>query len=89
MPLGEASMELKQIYILAHHYGTGLGRQLYNDAIKRAQGMGKTWLWLSVSDINDRAKSFYAKLGFEAVGAGPTFEVGTDRLTSTTLAKRI
>lgn len=83
------SSELKQIYILANQYGTGLGRTLYESAIKSLRDQNREWVWLCVSDINHRAKAFYQKLEFTAIGTGPIFEVGTDRLSSTIMAKSI
>lgn len=81
--LAELSSELKRLYILPDGYGTGLGQALYARAVAVAQGR----LWLSVADINLRARRFYDKLGFAAVGAGPVFRVGTDRVTSTLMAQ--
>jgi len=83
--LDGSSVELKKIYILASEYGLGLGKLLYQDAINSIRSSGHGWVWLSVSDINYRAQAFYKKLGFNAVGTGPIFKVGTDRLTSTVL----
>lgn len=83
------SSELKQIYILADQYGAGLGKTLYNAALDSLRTQNRKWVWLYVSDINHRAKAFYQKLGFEDMGTGPIFEVGTDRLSSTLLAKPI
>lgn len=83
------SVELKQIYVLESGYGQGLGKLLFKDAMKAARGLNAHWLWLSVSDINHRAQAFYKKLGFEVAGTGPTFNVGSDRLTSTVMTKRV
>lgn len=87
-PLSGPSAELKQIYILASEYGKGLGAQLFAHAMETLAVQSTDRVWLSVSDINHRALAFYKKLGFEAMGAGPTFEVGSDRLTSTVLVRR-
>ena len=81
--LGEPSSELKRLYILPDGYGTGLGQALYARALAVTQGR----LWLSVADINLRARRFYDKLGFQALGVGPVFRVGTDRVTSTLMAQ--
>jgi ribosomal protein S18 acetylase RimI-like enzyme len=82
---GESS-ELKQLYVRSSEYGSGAGRTLIEDAVWCARAAGRSWLWLSVSDLNDRARSFYRNLGFEALGSGPVLEVGSDRLTSTIMA---
>ncbi len=87
--LDGTSAELKQIYILSSEYGAGLGRLLFEDAMKALTARSIEWMWLSVSDKNTRAQAFYDKLNFKTIGTGPRFEVGTDRLTSTVLAKSI
>jgi ribosomal protein S18 acetylase RimI-like enzyme len=89
VPLEGRSTELKQIYILSSHYGQGLGSMLYDDAINTMHQSGSQYVWLCVSDINHRAQSFYKKREFTLVGSGPTFEVGSDRLTSSMMVKRI
>lgn len=85
---GEAS-ELKQIYLRSAAYGTGLGHRLLSDAAETIEDAGRSWVWLSVSDRNHRARSFYERHDFGPVGAGPVFEVGRDRLTSTMMARRV
>jgi hypothetical protein len=45
--------------------------------------------WLAVADSNTRAQAFYRKHGFAPVGAGPTFEVGAESVSSTLMARRI
>lgn len=83
------SAELKQIYVLAEEYGSGAGRALFRDALDAVSGFGRAWMWLSVSDLNQRAQAFYDKNDFEPLGPGPVFDVGTDRLTSTIMARRV
>lgn len=89
VPLGGASSELKQIYLLAGAYGSGVGRALFDDAVRCVEDASRSWMWLSVSDRNHRARSFYRKLAFKPMGAGPVFEVGSDRLTSTIMVRAI
>lgn len=89
VPLDGGSSELKQIYILADQYGSGVGKLLFDDALCCVQEAGRSWIWLSVSDRNLRAQSFYRKLGFSSLGEGPVFEIGSDRLTSTIMAREI
>jgi diamine N-acetyltransferase len=78
-----SSLELKQIYILAEEYGTGLGKALYEHAVENAKTKNNQWFWLCISDINFRAQSFYKKLEFKAIGKGPKLIVGDDFLSST------
>lgn len=87
--LPENSAELKQIYILARSYGTGVGKSLFEDIILELRERSYSWVWLAVSDINYRARSFYEKLGFDALGSGPTFIVGSDQLSSTLLGRQV
>jgi len=67
------AIELKQIYILSDHFGSGLGKMLFEDALGAIEQNG----------------SSHNKLAFKAVGKGPAIEVGTDRLTSTIMARDI
>ncbi len=83
------SMELKQLYVLASEYGTGLGRVLMEDAIDSARVSGARHLWLAVADTNRRAQAFYLKHDLAPLGSGPILDVGTDRLSSTILARPI
>lgn len=88
-PLAGGSSELKQLYIRAGEYGSGVGRRLMDDAMGCVRNAGRSWIWLSVSDRNHRARSFYRKLAFKPLGKGPVFEVGTERLTSTIMAREV
>jgi len=80
---------LKQIYVLSTAFGSGLGGALFDDAVEQLRTRGREGMWLCVSDLNERAKRFYEKLGFERFGPGPTLVVGNDRLPSSILARRI
>ena len=87
--LDKPMIELKQIYILASEFGTGLGKKLLDDVIRSAGQLGKKWVWLSVSDLNERAKSFYLRNAFKPVGPAPVLEVGNDRLPATVMAREL
>lgn len=78
-------VELRQVYVLASEFGTGLGKQLLDEVIRCARRLNKNWIWLSVSDLNTRAKFFYGKHDFEPFGAAPVLEVGDDRLPATVM----
>jgi ribosomal protein S18 acetylase RimI-like enzyme len=78
------AVELKQIYVMAGEFGSGLGKQLLDEAIQCATKKNK-WLWLSVSNKNTRAQAFYLKHGFESFGAAPVLEVGNGRLPATVM----
>jgi ribosomal protein S18 acetylase RimI-like enzyme len=83
-----ASAELKQIYVLPEAYGTGLADALLSDAMETIRALPAAHVWLAVARINERAQAFYRKRGFAEIGAGPTFEVGGDRVPSLLLARR-
>ncbi|MEO1210671.1 MAG: GNAT family N-acetyltransferase [Cyanobacteria bacterium J06638_20] len=87
--LDGASSELKQIYILASEYGTGLGRMLAEHAFDIARKADSQWIWLCVANFNYRAQKFYKKLNFEPVAPGPILVVGTNELSSTIMTLRI
>ena len=85
----EQSVELKQIYMLGSEFGSGLGIGLMEHAMSEAKRNGFEWMWLYVSNRNHRAKRFYLKNGFTAIGDGVDFQVGEDHLTSTCLVLRL
>ena len=83
------SSEIKQIYVLANEYGSGAGQSLLRHACDVVHSAGHRWIWLSVSDLNYRAQSFYKKNGFVPIGSGPIFEVGSERLKSTIMSRYV
>ena len=89
IPLDGKAIELKQIYVLASEFGTGLGKQLLDEVLHSARKLHRNWIWLSVSDLNTRAQSFYLKHGFQKLGAAPILEVGKDRLPATVMAIKL
>lgn len=86
---GANSSELKQIYVVASEYGSGAGGLLFDDAIRRIREAGRSQVWLVVSDLNQRARSFYLKMAFESLHPGPVIEIGADRLTSTIMVREV
>jgi len=66
-PAGPAA-ELRQLYVLKRWHGGGIARTLMDWVVAKARGRGAEELYLSVFIDNHRAKSFYARYGFEAVG---------------------
>jgi GNAT superfamily N-acetyltransferase len=89
IPLRGGSSELKQFYVVAAEYGTGLGKLLFDDVLRCTEQAGNAWVWLCVSNLNDRAQTFYRKSSFEWLGTGPDIMVGLDRLTSTIMGRRM
>jgi ribosomal protein S18 acetylase RimI-like enzyme len=62
------SIELRQIYVLRDHHGGGLAKALTDWAIGEARKRGFEELYLTVYVDNHRARRFYDRHGFEAVG---------------------
>lgn len=62
------AIELRQIYVLKAHHGSGIAAALTDWAIEQARSLGFEELYLTVYTANHRAKRFYERYGFEAVG---------------------
>ena len=62
------TLELWQIYILKPWQGQGIAQQLYHWALGEARRRRAEHLQLSVYVDNHRARRFYDRRGFEAVG---------------------
>lgn len=88
VPLTGKSSELKQIYILADAYGSGVGRAMFEDfcnVVRSVKESGFGWL-LPISTIvlnHSTIRLAFIKLG------GLIFAVGTDHLKSTIMACEI
>jgi ribosomal protein S18 acetylase RimI-like enzyme len=59
---------LDQLYILKEHHGTGIAHALMDWAIGEARRRSAPELYLTVYVDNHRARRFYDRYGFEAVG---------------------
>jgi len=66
-PAGQAA-ELRQFYILKRWQGAGIAPVLMDWVLAEARRRGAGELYLSVFTDNHRARSFYARYGFETVG---------------------
>jgi ribosomal protein S18 acetylase RimI-like enzyme len=62
------AIELRQIYVMQDHHGSGLARALTEWAIDEARKSGFEELYLTVYVDNHRARRFYDRHGFEPVG---------------------
>ena len=60
-------VELRQFYVLKPWHGSGAARELMDWVIAEARNRGDE-LYLSVFVDNHRARRFYERYGFEAVG---------------------
>lgn len=66
-PEGPA-IELRQLYIVKDHLGTGIAPLLMDWALEEAGEREVREVYLTVYIDNHRAKRFYERYGFEAVG---------------------
>lgn len=62
------AMLLTQLYVLKDHHGAGIAQALMDWALEEAARRGKEQLYLTVFTENHRARRFYDRYGFEAVG---------------------
>jgi ribosomal protein S18 acetylase RimI-like enzyme len=60
--------ELRQLYVLKPWQGAGVAHALMAWVLEEARRRGAEQLFLSVFTDNHRARAFYARYGFEAVG---------------------
>ena len=62
--------EIHELVVHPAHWGHGLGGQLLEAGLAhiRARGLRRAGLW--VGEKNDRARAFYERHGFRAVGQG-------------------
>ena len=63
-----AAMLLDQFYVLKEHHGVGIAHALMDWAFDEARRRGVEELYLTVFVDNHRARRFYDRYGFEAVG---------------------
>jgi diamine N-acetyltransferase len=65
---GRNAIELRQLYVLTPWQGAGIAPVLMDWAIGEARRRRAEELYLTVFTDNHRAKRFYARYGFDAVG---------------------
>jgi ribosomal protein S18 acetylase RimI-like enzyme len=85
---GEPAAEIARLYADRDWHGRGLGKLLMDAAIEAARTAGADVLWLGVWEHNARAIGFYAKMGFQIVGA-KDFLLGKDRQRDHVMALRL
>lgn len=70
LPVEEDSpaLLLDQLYILKEHHGAGIAHALMDWTLEEASRRGASRLYLTVYVDNHRARRFYDRYGFEAVG---------------------
>lgn len=71
---GELGVYVQDLYVAAEARGTGLGRRLLVETVRRGHTQGATHLRLSVDRGNERAQKFYRKLGLKLSGSELIFQ---------------
>ncbi len=69
------TIQLSKFYVSPTAHGQGLAGRLMVAGLRAAEARGAATMWLGVNQENARAQRFYAKQGFEQVGA-KRFQVG-------------
>lgn len=59
---------LDQLYVLKEHHGAGIAHSLMDWGLEEARRRGASQIFLTVFIDNHRARRFYDRYGFEAVG---------------------
>jgi ribosomal protein S18 acetylase RimI-like enzyme len=62
------AIELRQIYVRKEHHGSGIAAALTDWTVEEARRQGFEEIYLTVYTDNHRARRFYERYGFEAVG---------------------
>ena len=85
---GTSAVEIVRFYVDRPWHGRGIAKALMRSVEETARDLGIDTVWLGVWERNDRAISFYRKLGFGTVGSQP-FVLGTDVQTDHVMMKRV
>ena len=64
----ENAFEVQRIYVLKVYQGYGVGRALFDKAMRIAESGDFAWAWLGVWEQNYKAQHFYKHYGFEKFG---------------------
>ena len=74
---GAKPIELVRLYVLQEWLGRSIGQELMRACFDEARNTGHETLWLGVWERNARARAFYNKWDFRAVGEH-IFQLGSD-----------
>lgn len=86
--MGNDSLEVERIYVWKKHHKQGLGKYLINKAIEIAKEQKKDKIWLGVWEKNERAITFYEKMGFVHTGAH-SFYMGDEEQIDFIMTKQL
>jgi predicted N-acetyltransferase YhbS len=79
---------LEQMYVMKEHHGAGIAAALMDWAFEEARRRGAEEIYLTVFTDNPRARRFYERCGFEAVGRY-AFMVGNQADEDIIMRKRL
>lgn len=82
------AIEIQRIYLLQNQVGQGRGRRLMEYCLNWAKEQGYKAVWLGVWERNERALTFYKKMGFEPFGFH-YFQFGSERQRDFWLQKQL
>lgn len=71
------TLEIERIYVDADLQGAGVGKALFQHALKEAEAMDADAVWLGVWEDNPKAIEFYKRQGFAPFGEH-RFVIGND-----------
>ena len=80
--------QLQKIYVLKNFLSMGIGFELQDSLLKKAEELKFQKVWLSVLNSNDRALSFYQKTGFETIG-NHDFQIGKENFDFVAMKKEL
>jgi ribosomal protein S18 acetylase RimI-like enzyme len=69
------AVELSKMYVLPDSHGAGVSAALMTSALQHAADLDAKCVWLGVNQLNQRARRFYGKHGFNVNGT-KTFRLG-------------
>ena len=81
------AFEVQRIYVLKAYQGVGVGKALFDKAMRIAESGNFSWAWLGVWEKNENAQRFYANYGFEKFGEHQ-FVVTKDKTDTDWLLKK-
>ncbi len=62
------AFEVQRLYVLKDYHGQGVGKALFEKALRIAESGDFDWAWLGVWEKNYKAQHFYKCYGFEKFG---------------------
>ena len=85
---GAKPVELVRLYVSREWLGRSVGEVLMRACLAEAKQAGHETIWLGVWERNERAKAFYRKWNFRAVGHH-VFQLGSDAQTDILMKREV